>query len=217
MNEYDTLIRQLQFIAERPGMYGNPESAESTSKNITHVLFQIKDSKWIWSLTEQVWQDTASQLGYGIHLVPKHYESVEYRQQKWGSFESTARAQIQVTYSEIWEAICKICTPYKVTSNWVEFILEQPSILGSPDNLDIVLWSLINTAAPTCDAQFKKIYEKKCISLRGSSVNGLRNLMTKAEWNHISKPIRNNDASYEKITKGIHSILIALSEKVPQS
>ncbi|HSH00875.1 MAG TPA: hypothetical protein VLL52_00060 [Anaerolineae bacterium] len=212
MKEFNFLLNILNAIYKRPGMYGSCVThTKSVVKQLVHICFVILDSNWTYDLTTHEIQKSEAQN----KLFDDTYdfiESVEFRLSKWGNQENDVRESILEIYSDIWKQVHNIaCFAY--TSKWIDFLLSNPAILRSPNEVDNTLNVLFRVSLGNKANEFVTIYNTKVTELRGSSGNGLHNWNVSSPQIYTTHIQANNQQSFEDIKQLIVNMILTLENK----
>lgn len=213
IRELGWLVKVLTACAARPSMYGNPEYVESGCKHLTHIGLSIIFQEWDFEASEKFWSDVAISFGRGEGFTPTIYEQMSYRREKWGDLEDEAKRLVLNTFKDIWQYVRKDCDTFPFTKGWVSFLFENPSFLGSPDNIDGLFHLLIvvSLVDDDCKGLFQKKYEEACIQLKGSSSRGLKDVGIRENWSDQVPQFSDQVPFYNALSEGINEVIKRLN------
>ncbi len=210
--ELDRLITVMTSCAKRPAMYGYPEYVELACKHLAHISLSIIFPNWDFEATEKFWISIVNAFEQTESFTPRIYEQMSYRQEKWGEQESEARLQVLVSFQNIWQWL-QTCHRFAYTSEWIEFLFNSPSLLGSPNSLDTTFHLLIGIALidDHCYKLFNEKYEAICTEIKGSGSRGLQDIGVKEGWLDKPQQYIYQTASYTHLSEGITELIRRLN------
>jgi hypothetical protein len=138
--ERDVLAR-LEHVRKALRMWGSPEELEAVAEHFTHVVYASRRQGWAFEQTHARWVDA------GGPFAGDADEHAIMRARLWGANVETARQQVTFGYAGVWAALQREADREGFVGPWVEVLLDAPTLAGTPDRLNAVLFALIGFVA----------------------------------------------------------------------
>lgn len=142
MNELEVdLAARLRHLAKTATMWGSPEELEAVAQHLTHVWLVSRTPGWTFTDTYALWQR------HGTPLAADPETHAALRTRFWGEHLETARAQVVMGFVSIWAALERHPAREAAVAPWLEAVLDEPQLAGTPDRLNAVLFALMGFVA----------------------------------------------------------------------
>lgn len=133
-----TRLRDLPKIAR---MWGSPEELECVALHLSHLVLSLRSPSWTLEQTFERWRSL------GAPFATDADQHAHMRTRLWGAHEDTARAQVIRGFAVVWASLDRVNERESVVGPWIETILDSPQRVGTPDRLNMVLFTLMGFVA----------------------------------------------------------------------
>lgn len=135
------IVERLRGMTKTGRMWGSPEELECAAMHFTHVLFASREPGWKLEQTFARW------LAAGGPFAADADEHAAMRTKMWGADEATARVQVVQGYVVVWAGLARRADREAAVAPWIETLIDAPELAGTPDRLNMTLFSLMGFVA----------------------------------------------------------------------
>lgn len=121
-------------------MWGSPEELECAALHLFHVGQQVRTTGVTLDQTFALW------TSLGGPFAGDAEEHAVMRSRLWHDQVETARAQVVMGFVSVWAALDRQPEREPV-GRWIEVLLDAPHLAGTPDRLNMTLFSLMGFVA----------------------------------------------------------------------
>lgn len=132
---------RLMHMAKTARMWGSPEELEAAAQHLFHVACASARPGWAFDDTRALW------LGAGGPFAGDAEVHAEMRAKLWQDDEALARGQVVTGYAVVWAQLERQAAREAEAGPWVERLLEEPGLAGTPDRLNMTLFALMGFVA----------------------------------------------------------------------
>ena len=118
-------------------MWGSPAELEAAALHFTHVHALAVNSKAAFAATSATW----ASLGGPFAADDEAHAAM--RRQMWGDDEALSRGQVVSGFAVVWASMERNVEREAVVAPWLERVLDEPQLAGTPDVLNMVLFALM--------------------------------------------------------------------------
>ncbi len=135
------LLQRLRQLQKTARMWGSPEELECVALHLTHVLFAARASGWTLEQTFAAWH------AQGGPFAADADEHAAMRSKLWGAEEELARSQVVQGFVVVWAGLERDPEREAAVGPWLEALLDGPQRAGTPDRLNMTLFTLMGFVA----------------------------------------------------------------------
>lgn len=145
------LLERLRALTKTARMWGSPEELECVAMHLSHVLRLSRDAACTFEQTFEAWK------ALGGPFAGDAEEHAAMRTKMWGADEALARSQVVQGYVVVWTSLERDPAREVVVGPWLEGLIDFPERVGTPDRLNMTLFTLMGFVARDAAAYVKAL------------------------------------------------------------
>lgn len=214
MNEFNSLINQMNRCSRTPAMFGTPENVLCACVHLSHICFSILRPDLDLERTKTLWAQIIDSSDLGDCLEQDEGSHQAHRWSKWGNAENVAYNQVVEAFVRIWNVLEPICKSRPHTVNWINTLFREPTLVSYPDNLEITLFCLISVAIGENSKQFRVLYKHEHEKIAKRPARSLADVGPETEWNSRIAYRQHDFPSYHCASRAIEEMIKYIENKV---
>lgn len=196
------VFSRLTHVKKALKMWGSPEELEAVAEHFTHVLLMARTPGWTLEQTHALW------MTHGAPFAADADEHAAMRAKLWAEHLETSRGQVAIGYLTIWTALDRDPEREALLATWIESLLDEPRLAGTPDRLNAVLFALIGFVARDPQAYVNHLASERT-RIGGHALRPFH-VVAPAGPSEVHLPYTRNFTSWESVSSGITRVVEAL-------
>lgn len=186
------LAARLKHAVKTARMWGSPEELEAAGRHFAHVWLATRTPGWRFEQTHALWR------ALGGPFADDADEHAVMRSRMWAEREADARVQVVSGYLVVWTGLERHPVREAAVGPWLEHLLDFPEEAGTPDLLNMVLFSLMGFVAASPQAYVEALAAERervgghplrpfhIVGARGPSDAGLTYTRNFTTWDRVA-------------------------------
>jgi hypothetical protein len=131
------LAARLEHMVKTARMWGSPEELNTAAQHLVHVWLRLRTAGWTFEATCALWAEAGGPFAQDAD------EHARMRAKMWRDEVARARAQVVAGFATVWSTLEREAA----AGPWLEALLDDPGRAGTPDRLNMVLFTLMGFVA----------------------------------------------------------------------
>ncbi|MEW5739390.1 MAG: hypothetical protein AB1938_10715 [Myxococcota bacterium] len=200
------LAARLEHMVKTARMWGSPEELETAAQHVVHVWLSVRTPGWTFEQTHALWAEAGGPFAQDAD------EHAVMRSKMWREEEALARMQVVAGFATVWSMLDREPSREAAVGPWLERLLDEPGLAGTPDRLNMVLFTLMGFVARTPE-RFVEALKGERERIGG---HGLRPLCVVAPPGPTEAAVAwtRKFTSWSRVVQGIEAVLARLKQPV---
>lgn len=196
------LAERLRHMAKTARMWGSPEELETAAQHFVHVWLAARTPGWTFEQTHALWAELGGPFAQDAD------EHAVMRSKMWREEEEAARVQVVMGFASVWALLERDAERGAAVGPWLETLLDEPARAGTPDRLNMVLFSLMGFVAKAPH----RYVEALAAARERIGGHGLRPLCVVAPPGPTEASVAwtRKFTSWERVVRGLEAVLARL-------
>ncbi len=200
------LAARLRHMTKTARMWGSPDELEAAAVPLTHLWLTASAPTHRFAQTLELWRQLGGPFAGDVE------EHSIMRTRMWRHEESQSRTQVVTGYTAIWVALERDPVRGTAAEGWVDALLREPTLAGTPDRLNVSQFALVGfaSAEPT---RFIDALTAQRLLIGGHELRPLP-IVAPPGPNEASLTYGRNFTTWKQVAAGIERVLTQLEAPV---
>lgn len=198
---------RLKHMVKTARMWGSPEELETAAQHLVHVWLAARTPGWTFEQTHALWAEAGGPFAQDAD------EHAVMRSKMWKDDVALARMQVVAGFATVWSLLERDVEREAAVGPWLEALLDDPGRAGTPDRLNMVLFTLMGFVARAPE----RFVEALMAERERIGGHGLRPLCVVAPPGPTEAAVAwtRKFTSWGRVVQGIEAVVARLEGPVP--